>query len=245
MAEAVPALIAHRGDCTAHPENSLPALAAALDQGVGQVEFDIQLTADHVPVLLHDAGLARTTGRPGRIFDLIAAEATRIPLAGGDGRAGVPSLASALALLDAHPGASAFVEIKEESLEHFGVTAVLDAVLPLVSRHAARLAIISFSDACLDAVQERSTVARGWVLNRLDAASHARATALAPHYLFADWRSLPPAGPLWPGPWRWAIYEVDSAELALELGRRGVDLVESFRAVELVRDPRLAGAAQP
>jgi len=245
MGGMIPELVAHRGDCTAYPENSLPALASALRQGVRRVEFDVQLSADRVPVLLHDADLARVAGVPRRIFELSAAAAARIALTGGDGRAGVPGLESALELLDAHPGARAFVEIKEESLDHFGLTAVLDAIVPLVEHRHEQLVVISFSDDCLEALHERCAVPRGWVLNRCDPASLARARSLAPQYLFADWHALPPDVPLWQGPWQWAIYEVDTAELALELGRRGARLVESFRAVELARDPRLAGPAQP
>jgi len=245
MGGTIPELVAHRGDCTAHPENSLPALASALRQGICRVEFDVQLTADRVPVLLHDADLARVAGVPHRIFELSAAAAARIPLTGGDGHTGVPGLAAALQLLDAHPGARAFVEIKEESLDYFGIPAVLDAIVPLVERRPGQLAVISFSDTCLEALFERCDVPRGWVLGRCDPASLARARILAPQYLFADWHALPPGLPLWHGPWQWAIYEVDTAELALELGRRGAQLVESFRAVELARDPRLAGSAQP
>lgn len=44
----------HRGARGLKPENTLPAFEAALDLGVSAVETDVLLTADGVPVLVHD-----------------------------------------------------------------------------------------------------------------------------------------------------------------------------------------------
>ena len=50
----------HRGYCAKYPENTLISFEAALDLGVDAVEFDIWLTKDKVPVIMHDANTART-----------------------------------------------------------------------------------------------------------------------------------------------------------------------------------------
>ena len=55
-------LVAHRGYPRRYPENTLLSLLAALEAGAEFVEFDVQMTADGVPVLLHDADLRRTGG---------------------------------------------------------------------------------------------------------------------------------------------------------------------------------------
>ena len=47
----LPDIIAHRGNAIEHPENTLQALESAVALGVRHVEFDVQLTADHVPVV--------------------------------------------------------------------------------------------------------------------------------------------------------------------------------------------------
>jgi glycerophosphoryl diester phosphodiesterase len=47
----------HRGACGLRLENSLPSFEAALDAGAGSIETDVHLTADGVPVLIHDAVL--------------------------------------------------------------------------------------------------------------------------------------------------------------------------------------------
>ena len=52
---------AHRGYWKDYPENSLPAIQAALDLGADRIEFDITKSDDGVLYLLHDYGLDRLT----------------------------------------------------------------------------------------------------------------------------------------------------------------------------------------
>lgn len=52
---------AHRGDRSVAPENTLPAVQAAIDGDFDYVEVDTALTVDGVAVLLHDETLDRTT----------------------------------------------------------------------------------------------------------------------------------------------------------------------------------------
>jgi glycerophosphoryl diester phosphodiesterase len=61
-----PRLIAHRGAGLLAPENTLSALRLGHAQGYRMVEFDVQLAADGVAFLLHDATLERTTNGRGR-----------------------------------------------------------------------------------------------------------------------------------------------------------------------------------
>ena len=56
-----------------HPENSMTAFRAAHAEGF-TVEFDVTLTGDRVPVVMHDATLARTTSCTGRV-DRVSARA--------------------------------------------------------------------------------------------------------------------------------------------------------------------------
>lgn len=66
-----PAFIAgHRGDRAHFPENTLPALQGVLDSDFDFVETDIQLTADGVPVLMHDFDVERTTNGLGLVSEL-------------------------------------------------------------------------------------------------------------------------------------------------------------------------------
>jgi len=51
---------AHRGVCTEAPENTMPAIELAIEQGYEVVEIDVDVTLDGVFVLLHDRKLNRT-----------------------------------------------------------------------------------------------------------------------------------------------------------------------------------------
>jgi glycerophosphoryl diester phosphodiesterase len=84
--------LAHRGDWRAAPENSLAAMEAALraPQCDG-LEFDIRVSSDGVPVLLHDETLARVQRVQAACVTLAAAElATH----------GIPTLAQVLGVTD-------------------------------------------------------------------------------------------------------------------------------------------------
>ena len=59
---------AHRGACGLYPENTLLAMGKAIEFGADIIEFDLRLTKDGIPVLLHDRTIDRTSngkGEPG------------------------------------------------------------------------------------------------------------------------------------------------------------------------------------
>lgn len=56
-----PMIVAHRGDSSHAPENTIEAALRGREAGADAWEFDVQLTRDGTPVLLHDESLLRTT----------------------------------------------------------------------------------------------------------------------------------------------------------------------------------------
>jgi len=58
----LPKVIGHRGAAAYAPENTLDSFREARRRGATWVETDVKLTADGVPILMHDASLKRTTG---------------------------------------------------------------------------------------------------------------------------------------------------------------------------------------
>ncbi|MBE9185365.1 glycerophosphodiester phosphodiesterase [Microcoleus sp. LEGE 07076] len=60
-------IIAHRGFSAIAPENTLAAFELAIARKANSIEFDIQLSADSVPVIFHDATLDRITGVSGKV----------------------------------------------------------------------------------------------------------------------------------------------------------------------------------
>lgn len=67
-------VIAHRGNRVALPENTAEALRSAVELGSDAIEFDVRLTRDGVPVLMHDPDLDRTTDARGRLSSHMLAE---------------------------------------------------------------------------------------------------------------------------------------------------------------------------
>jgi glycerophosphoryl diester phosphodiesterase len=60
---------AHRGASAKHPENTLAAFREAIRLGAHMIEFDVYLTKDKHPVIIHDPTLDRTTNGTGRVSD--------------------------------------------------------------------------------------------------------------------------------------------------------------------------------
>lgn len=56
-----PLIIAHRGDTTAAPENTMPAFYRAIKAGANGIELDVRLTRDNELVVFHDYTLGRTS----------------------------------------------------------------------------------------------------------------------------------------------------------------------------------------
>jgi hypothetical protein len=64
----------HRGYCAKYPENTLVSFEAALELGVDAIEFDVWLTTDKVPVLMHDGNAKRTCGVDAELRNMTLAE---------------------------------------------------------------------------------------------------------------------------------------------------------------------------
>lgn len=148
-------LVAHRGYQKCFPENSLLAYRRAIEAGALFVETDLQMSADGMPVLYHDVDMMRLSGVSARIDQLDAKVLQQTALFEPQ-RLGTQFNAEMIATLDEFvvllqqfPSVTAYVEIKEECLERFGVNTVaqiLDHLRPVLSQ----IVLISFD---YDAIQ--------------------------------------------------------------------------------------------
>jgi glycerophosphoryl diester phosphodiesterase len=100
-------LIAHRGASGEFPENTLLAFRRGLDQGADALEFDVRLTSDGVPVVIHDPTLDRTTDGSGAVCEHSLAQLTQLNAGSGEC---VPTVAQVLA---SFPGVACIIEVKE------------------------------------------------------------------------------------------------------------------------------------
>jgi glycerophosphoryl diester phosphodiesterase len=227
-------LVAHRGNASEFPENTLPAFQSALDLGVRFLELDVHLCRDGTPVVIHDHLLARTTGLPGSVFELDSAQVSALeaaePARFGERHRGtrIPLLRDVLRLLDGRPEVTLFVEIKRQSLRAFGHDTVVARVVETLRPWRGQCVVISFDLAAVQRARALGDLPIGWVLPQYDQHHALRYEALRPEFLFCDQAKLPPRGALRRGPWRWAIYEVDTLPLALALAGRGADYIETM-----------------
>ena len=115
----------HRGYCAVYPENTLLSYEKAIELGVDAFEFDIWLSKDKIPVLMHDGDTGRTCGTPGHLRDRTLREIRELDPCFRDkfgdkyaGQVKVPTLYELLSLVDRKkPSIKLGVEIKEYTEE--------------------------------------------------------------------------------------------------------------------------------
>jgi len=130
-------ILAHRGWSAKYPENTRLAFRKALELGIDGLEFDVQLTADEVPVVIHDQTINRITNGKGEVSKMKYEDLERFRV-GAKGKAipiqHIPSLQDVLD--DAYtilPDGLYNIELKVYNA-HW--RALVDHVLSVVNQHA-------------------------------------------------------------------------------------------------------------
>ena len=171
--------LAHRGDHSRAPENTLAAFAAAVARrDCDGVEFDVRASADGVAVVLHDATLARVQGRPERAATLTAAEL---------GAFGVPTLAAVLETC----GQGAFLDV--ELKEDLGLIALdpLLAARGLPDGSLARSVVSAFEPESLATIRQLAPAVACWLNTEdLEPATLDLAVALGCRGISVEWHAI-------------------------------------------------------
>lgn len=119
--------LGHRGACGYAPENTLASMRKAIELKCDGFEFDIQLSKDGIPVVIHDDTLERTTNGKGLVRDFTLAELQKLNAGNGEK---IPSLTDVIEMVDKR--CRLFIELKAEnsakpvadiiahSIEHLG-----------------------------------------------------------------------------------------------------------------------------
>lgn len=229
MKMLLPRWFAHRGGGSLAPENTLAGIRLAAHLGYRAVEFDVMLSGDGTPVLIHDETLERTTNGVGSVCD--TPDALLFSLDAGAGER-IPRFSEAAALCR-ELGLLANVEIKPAS-GHEVSTARLVAHLTaeLWCGAAVQPLISSFSMAAIEIARDVAPdICRGllfesvpdnWLaeMSRLQARSlHCDAVTLADDVLGeATERGMPVL-----------CYTVNAPEQAKKLLQRGVSAMFTDR----------------
>jgi glycerophosphoryl diester phosphodiesterase len=165
----LPKVIGHRGAMAYAPENTLASFREARRRGATWVETDIKLTADGVPIVMHDASLKRTTGVDRLVAETPAAELPK----------DVPTFEAAIACFQ-ELGLGCNVEIKPDEGREAETARV--AVATLRRRWPSSLPpplLSSFKEAALVAARDAAPeFARAILLDELADDWRARAEAV-------------------------------------------------------------------
>lgn len=154
--------IGHRGAAAHLPENTMPSFERALELGADALEFDVALTRDGVPVVIHDDTLDRTTNGHGPVEEALWADIARLDAGSWKNLpTPVPTLAEVLEAFA--PRTLLNLEIKESPRR----AEIVDACLEAVHRHDAlsRVVFSSFDHDALRLLRHLSPAARIGVLS--------------------------------------------------------------------------------
>ena len=248
-----PKLVAHRGDMHSHPENTLLAFESALKSGVCMIELDIQMSNDHQFIVLHDDDFKRTGGNSASVFELTQDEIAKIsvhePEKYGDQfkPAPVPLLTQIVDLLKQYPKATAFIEIKDASLDRWGLDFVMVKLQQALKSCVSQCVIIAFNYEALQKVKRDGIYRNGWVLTHFNEDSHRKAKQLKPDYLICNHTKIPEeyllSHNLWQDCGSWMLYDITEPTLALKWSERGADLIETGDITAMLKHPELQKAA--
>ena len=157
----LPRWIAHRGGGSLAPENTLAGIRVAARLGFKAVEFDVMLSGDGTPVLIHDETLERTTNGAGPVCG--TPDSVLFSLDAGHGER-VPRFAEAAALCR-ELGLLANVEIKPAAGHELATATVVAWLTADLWRGAAVQPLLSsFSLAALEVARDVAPEIRRGVL---------------------------------------------------------------------------------
>jgi glycerophosphoryl diester phosphodiesterase len=226
--------VAHRGQSADFPENTLQSIAQAIACGASAVEFDVQMTQDHVPVVCHDISLARTAGEAINIAEsnyeallhYSVGESER--LGGKFAEVRLPALREMAALLQQSPQVTAFVELKDESIEQFGIEPFVKQVGEVLAPIAAQCVLIADSLDALLLSRKLYGFPIGWIVHRWDEGDHLLAKQHGVDYLVISIEHCLRCNHDFAADlWEWMVYETNDVKIVSELFAQGIRYVES------------------
>lgn len=226
-------LVAHRGAMLDFPENTLPAIQAALDIDARYVEFDLQMNADGEFVVIHDDNFLRTAGVSQSVLTADSKTcrnfSVHYPDRFADRFAPLPvsMLDEVMALVASRQGCMALVEIKCESLEYWGIEAVMSRLLEKMKPYRQQCALISYSAKAIRYTRQHSRLRTGWVLEQYTPEYRLLASDLQADYLICNRVLIPDGEEPWPEFRPWMLYDIMNPDEALAYAAKGVELIET------------------
>lgn len=221
-------VVAHRGNASEFPENTISAFHSAIMLGATSIELDVQVSADLVPFVCHDSDPLMD----GTVLsDTLSQQVV-----------GVPSLAEVAEFFSHYPHIKVFVEIKDDA----GLDAAL--IVPTIVNLTSIIrdcVYISFDHTYVEyARQYRPSGKVGLVLTQYDEDVKLHLCKkdgiFKPRYDFVFVNEefvqncLVDDNNLWSGCGNWVVYEVTSVPDAVYWINRGAWGIETMQVAHLL-----------
>lgn len=137
-------IFAHRGSKGTAPENTLASFKHALEVQSDGIELDVHLSADGIPIVIHDETINRTTDGTGWVKDLTVEELQQVdagswysPAFEGEK---IPTLEEVLLFLSSHDFQGALnIELKTDEIPYPGIE---KTVWQMVKKHQPVFSIV-------------------------------------------------------------------------------------------------------
>ncbi len=134
-----PLIMGHRGIPWSFPENSILSFEKAIWAGVDILEFDVRLTKDNIPIIIHDATIDRTTDGIGDVISLTYEEIQQYKIiftktGKSNNPQPIPTLYQLLELITQYPNIILNCELKNYSLDCLNKTLQLISSFNLLAR---------------------------------------------------------------------------------------------------------------
>lgn len=238
-------LVAHRGQKTSFPENTLESIYEAIACGAMAVEFDVQMTLDYVPVICHDPTLLNTAGLDINITEANYADIKDISV-GEPARFAekyqavtLPSLQAMVAMLKASPQVMVFVELKNESFDVFGIECFLKQVFAQLEPIKQHCVIIADNLQALLSLKQQTSTPVGWIIHRWNDNDLTLAKQSQIDYLVINHKYyIGHEHDFAADSWDWVMYETCDHDKALSLFDQGVDFVETADICSMLKQLR-------
>ncbi|MCM3761082.1 glycerophosphodiester phosphodiesterase [Alkalihalobacillus oceani] len=186
-------IVAHRGWSGQAPENTLAAFRLALDEPlITEVELDVHLSKDGIPVVIHDHTLERTTNGNGAVRDYTFSELQQLTAGSWFDQEfsaeRIPSLEEVFQLFKDRP-TRLVIELKQTAGYYSGLE---EAVVKLIQSYQMerQVTVISFDHISVKLVKdadpaiETGLVYLGRPTLLLEQARYTKAGFISMHYAF-------------------------------------------------------------
>jgi len=133
-----------------------------------------------------------------------------------------------------------FVEVKQHSIDKFGLDTCIDKVQQAIASCESQCIIISFNPEIVELAKEKYSLKNGWVIPEWTEEVKAHVEKIQPDYLFTSKKIMPDdSNDWWQGQWHWANYNVDDVGEVPAWVDKGLQFIETNEIGDLMQSANI------